>query len=464
MRPDQTADFQKIISNVIHHFDDPDLDYPLYPRAEIFSHSLGAKSYIARINKRNRSGNHRFLSLLIHWPDCSSLNFNNHNRQPEGANSTALINQYVSYLLKEITLLGKLFKHTPNIEQVFLGCGLPVWLDNLQLSRIMAEIQRHFSLMKTGHVHVTVNPQLIPGRSVMLFREMGIDSITISEKGYNPQTQQMPFREHTGSKILNSIHAAQQAGFDTIRIELIYGSPKLNKRVFCDTLEKIIAMGPNLIHLRCNPDLPEQTRKHTTTTKDDHLSLIEDRFNLRLQAFHYLKTAGYVHIGLNLFARPNDILVIAQRQGRLHYDLLGYSACPDSDFVALGLSAISKIGPSFFQNHCNLSQYYKQLDQNKLPVSRGLELILDDILRRSVTHAMICHSVVSFESVEIFFSIEFKNYFATELRELTTYAQAGLIAIGSEEIAIIPKGKLFMGSICRVFDKYRRDLKTHSEK
>ncbi|HNP25821.1 MAG TPA: oxygen-independent coproporphyrinogen III oxidase, partial [Nitrosomonas sp.] len=223
-------------------------------------------------------------------------------------------------------------------------------------------------------------------------------------------------------------------------------------------LDRIVAVQPDLINLRSyNHQLNERKAcQIIQSVQSGCPPAVEDKCALRLYAINRLISAGYIHIGMNLFARQDNELVTAQRQGRLYYDLQGYSIYPDSDFIAIGMSAIGKTGSLFFQNHNDLSHYYERLEQNNLPVMRGLELSPDDILRRSVIHALICHSVVSFESVETFFSIDFKKYFSYELSEFTAYEKAGLLTVNDEEIIITPKGQLFVGGICRVFDKYLR--------
>ncbi|MDH5480839.1 MAG: oxygen-independent coproporphyrinogen III oxidase, partial [Nitrosomonas sp.] len=249
--------------------------------------------------------------------------------------------------------------------------------------------------------------------------------------------------------------SAQQEGFKSIRMEIVYGLPKQTIKTFDCTLEKIISANPDQISLLNYFHLPEKY-KPQRSINIDKLPPDEIKSEILLLGISRLTDAGYIPIGMNLFAKQDDQLVAAQRQGRLHYGLQGFSVHPDSSVIALGVSAIGSLGPTLSQNHYDPLKYYDKLEHDQLPIMRGIELSADDLLRRAVIHALICHSVLFFESIETFFPIDFKHYFATELTELLVHEQAELLILGDKEIAITTKGKLLIGSICMVFDKYLR--------
>ncbi|MCB1984820.1 MAG: oxygen-independent coproporphyrinogen III oxidase [Burkholderiales bacterium] len=458
MYPRQRIDIKEVKSDLIRCFAYNDQDYTLYPGTELFTDTFAAKTYFSRISNRSLGGNRKHQALYIHLPFCSTLCLYCNTRQFENGDN-ALLDRYIDYLLKEIRLVGDSLQSAPKVEQIHLGGGTPALLNQFQFGRLMDEIQKQINLVSDGFFRITIDPQLSSNRSIKLFREMGINYLTIIVQQYDSQINQSPRRKQTEinseTRTFEIIEAAQSNGFNTIRIELIYGFPGQSKKSFSHILDLIVAARPNLINLRSYDPQPEEFGIHKIVQTNDLLS-IEEKFDLRMYAIHRLINAGYIHIGMNLFARQDDQLVTAQRQGRLYYDLQGYSIYPDSDFIALGMSAIGKTGSILVQNHCDLPHYYDFLDQNKLPIMRGLELGLDDILRRSVIHALICHSIVSFESVETFFSIDFKDYFANELSALSVHENAGLLTISDEEISITPIGQLFVGSVCKIFDKYLR--------
>ncbi|MCP5246224.1 MAG: radical SAM protein, partial [Burkholderiales bacterium] len=349
MHPRQEIDLKEVKPDIVRFFDYNDQDYTLYPGTELFTDSFNEKTYFSRINNRNLGGNRRHQSIYIHLPFCSTLCLYCDTIQHEKEDNR-LLDRYIGYLLKEIRLLGELFQNAPKIEQIHLGGGTPALLDQSQCGRLMDEIQKQFILAKEGSFRITIDPHLTSDNSVNLFREMGVNYLTIIVQNIDSQFHRRSSGKQTGkdndSTVFKIMEIAQKNDFNTIRIELIYGLPGQSKKNFSHTLDAIIAAQPNLINLRSYNHQPEEFRAHKTI-RASNLPTIEEKFDLRLLAIHRLVNSGYIHIGMNLFARPDDQLVSAQRQGRLYYDLQGYSIYPDSDFIALGMSAIGKTGPIF---------------------------------------------------------------------------------------------------------------------
>lgn len=454
-----SSDLFEINSDLIRRFGYHHTDYCLYPETDYFVEAFDAHSYSAWLDNRKARHLRRPLSLYVHIPFCSSLCFYCHFNQTV-FDKNDNIKKYLEYLSREIRLQGQLFKNDPKVEQLYFGGGTPTFLNNIQLSRIMHEIQQNFNLIKEGEFRIEIDSRQMTNVSMQALTEMGFNCAIIGVQDFDERVQQSIHRIQSEDVTLRAIRDAQQTGFKSIRIELTYGLPKQNLEKFEYTLKKIIAADPDQINLLNYLHLPEKFKPQRNIHSED-LPDTEIKLEMLLLAITRLTDAGYVHIGMNLFANRNNQLVIAQRQGRLHYGLQGYSIYPDCDRIALGTSGIGSIGPTLNQNYCDFQQYYDKLEHNILPIMRGIELSADDLIRRSVMQALICHSVLSFDSVETFFPIEFKHYFATELTELLTYEQAGLITLDDEEITVTPKGQLLINSICKVFDKYLRANQQH---
>ena len=176
-----------------------------------------------------------------------------------------------------------------------------------------------------------------------------------------------------------------------------------------------------------------------------------------------LTDAGYVYIGMDHFAKPDDELAVAQRQGRLHRNFQGYSTHADCDLVALGVSAIGKIGPTYSQNFREDEEYYAALDRGVLPIMRGMSLDADDLVRREIIQALMCHFALSKQAFNAGFGIEFDSYFATELGELADYEREGLLVLSPDAVVVTPKGRMLIRNVCMVFDKYLRTRKEHAK-
>jgi oxygen-independent coproporphyrinogen-3 oxidase len=454
-----SADLLQINSDLIREFGAPNADYRLYPQIDYFDEAFDAHAYSVWLNNCKAGYLRRPLSLYVHIPFCRSLCFYCQFNQITTDDNDS-ITAYLDYLSREIKLHAQFFQENPKLERLYLGGGTPTLLNDTQLSSILKEIRQNFNLMKDGEFSIEVDPRQMLHLSMQALKEIGFNRVIIGVQDFDHEVQHCIHRVQTEDVTLRAICNAQQAGFKTIRTELVYGLPAQTMKKFEYTLEKIIAANPSQINLLNYQHLPEKFKPQRNIHLED-LPDVETSLEMLLFAITRLTAAGYQHIGMNLFAAPDDCLVIAQRQGRLYYGLQGYSIYPDSYRIALGISGIGSFGPVLSQNDCNLQRYYDKLEQNVLPIARGIELSADDLIRRSVMQALICHSILSFESVEAYFPIEFRDYFATELAELSFYEQAGLLSLDDQEITVTPKGQLLINSICGIFDKYLRANQQH---
>ncbi len=455
MNPSLLSSQCEINLDLIRRFGYHHADYRLYPEIEHFNEAFDANAYTEWLIHQKTRYFRKALSLYVHIPFCSSLCFYCQFNQIVSTNTNDNIKKYLDYLTHEIKLQGQLFEDDFKVEQLYFGGGTPTLLSKLQLTSIINAIQENFNLIKDGELYIEIDSRQIAKLSMFQLKEIGFNSAIIGVQDFDQSVQQSVHRFQTEDITLCAIRDAQHAGFKTIRVELIYGLPKQSLEKFKYTLDKIVAANPNQIRLLSYLHLPKKFKPHQNINSDD-LPDEETRYEMFRCAIAYLTDVGYMHIGMNLFASHHDQLVIAQRQGRLYYGLQGYSIYPDCNHIALGISGVGGIGPTLNQNHCNLQAYYDKLEHNTLPIMRGIELSADDLIRRSVMQALICHSILSYESVETFFPIEFRRYFAIELTELMIYERAGLVTLNDEEIAVTQRGQLLIGSICRVFDKYLR--------
>jgi oxygen-independent coproporphyrinogen-3 oxidase len=154
------------------------------------------------------------------------------------------------------------------------------------------------------------------------------------------------------------------------------------------------------------------------------------------------------------FAKPDDELAVAQRQGLLHRNFQGYSTHAESDLIACGVSAISSVGMCYSQNAKTLDDYYDRLDQRELPIVRGYQLTLDDVLRRFIIQRLMCNFELSVRSLEQAYPIRFETYFRLELAQLAELQHLGLLTIDSDWIEVTLKGRLLIRNICMIFDRH----------
>jgi oxygen-independent coproporphyrinogen-3 oxidase len=284
--------------------------------------------------------------------------------------------------------------------------------------------------------------------------------MSLGVQDFDPEVQRAVNRIQSEEQVESVIEAARESGFVSINVDLIYGLPRQTLLSFNRTLARVVALGPDRIAVYNYAHLPNRFKPQRRIQSSD-LPTAQVKLKLMALATERLISAGYVYIGMDHFAKADDALAVAQREGRLHRNFQGYSTHGGCDLIGLGVSAIGAIGPTYSQNSRELAEYYDRLDNGVLPIARGIELTADDVLRRSVIQALMCQFILSKTSMEIAHLIDFDTYFATELRELEALASSGLLSFDGPWITVTPKGRMLIRNICMVFDKYlRHDAET----
>lgn len=428
--------------------------YTSYPTADRFVEAFDAEAYRAWAAKRNIGGISRPLSLYFHIPFCNTVCFycacNKVVTRDKGKAVT-----YMDYLEREIRLQGELFREDRRVEQLHWGGGTPTFLSEAQMRRLMAVTREQFDLVPFGEYSIEVDPRKVGDETVAVLSEIGFNRLSLGVQDFDPAVQRAVNRIQSEEETFGVMQAARRRGFRSVSMDLIYGLPKQTVEGFARTLDKVIAAGPDRIAVYNYAHLPALFKPQRRINEAE-LPDPQQKLEILRNAVHMLTSAGYVYIGMDHFARPDDELAVAQRQGRLHRNFQGYSTHADCDLVAMGVSAIGKVGPTYSQNYRELKAYYDALDSGALPIMRGLELSADDLLRRSVIQALMCHFELSRESIEIAHLIDFRSYFRRELEELAEFEEAGLVEVEDDWITVTPKGRLLIRNVCMVFDRYLR--------
>ncbi|MDX8380213.1 MAG: oxygen-independent coproporphyrinogen III oxidase [Gallionella sp.] len=428
--------------------------YTSYPTADRFIEAFNAETYSQWLLKREIGGITRPLSLYIHIPFCNTLCFYcacNKVITKDRSKSA----DYVRYLIKEMALQAKLLGRGQIVEQLHFGGGTPTFLSDDEIRQLMAAIRSHFKLVEEGEYSIEIDPRKVSDETIALLGAEGFNRISIGVQDFDEDVQRAVNRIQSEEETLGIIKAARANGFKSVSIDLIYGLPKQTLEGFALTLDKIIAANPDRLSIYNYAHMPTLFKPQRRIHEED-LPSPQMKLDILGMTGQKLTAAGYVYIGMDHFAKPEDELAVAQRQGRLHRNFQGYSTHSDCDLVALGVSAIGKIGPTYNQNYRDLENYYDALDSDQLPIMRGMELNADDLLRRAIIQALMCHFELSKESLNIAYLIDFNRYFSTEMEELREYEHEGLLEISSEWISVTPKGRMLIRNICMVFDNYLR--------
>jgi oxygen-independent coproporphyrinogen III oxidase len=448
---------------IIRRFDINGPRYTSYPTADRFIEAFDAKGYQFWLERRDIGGVGRGignaqgggpLSLYFHIPFCNTICYycacNKIITKDHGRSA-----KYLKYIAKEVALQSAALDGSHEAIQLHWGGGTPTFLSHDEMRQLMAVTKEHFTLLPGGEFSIEVDPRKVDDPTVALLGELGFNRMSVGVQDFDERVQQAINRIQSEAETKQVIDAARANGFQSISVDLIYGLPRQSLDSMERSIDRVLAMDPDRLSIYNYAHLPSLFKPQRRIAESD-MPTAESRMQLLGLAISKMLEAGYVYIGMDHFAKPDDELAVAQRQGRLHRNFQGYSTYADCDMLSFGISSISKVGPCYAQNVKTLDEYYDILDQGQLPILRGIELKPDDLLRRSIIQALMCHFVLSIEAVEIAHLINFREYFAPELEALKEFQVAELITIDDKWISILPAGRMLVRAISMVFDRYLR--------
>ena len=442
--------------DLIKRYDQTGPRYTSYPTAAQFHTGILERDYRKWARHSNEDPIPRPLSLYVHIPFCDTVCFycactkvvtKNHQRADE----------YLEYLCREIALQGQLFDPDRIVEQLHWGGGTPTFLDNDQIRKLMDCTARHFPLLSddSGEYSIEIDPRSVDADKLQVLREAGFNRISLGVQDVNAEVQKAVNREQSRELTQEITAQARQLGFKSINMDLMYGLPLQTVASFEQTLDAVIEMNPDRIAAYNYAHLPERFKPQRRIHETD-LPSADEKLALLQHTIEHLTGAGYVYIGMDHFAKPDDELAIAQKNATLQRNFQGYSTHVDCDLVSVGMSAIGHVCDNYSQNVRKLDEYYALLDAGKLPLERGIELEPDDLLRRDVITRLMCNFVLDIKAMESKWHFDFYSHFKPELHDLQTMQADGLILLEDDILRVLPAGRLLVRNICMVFDRYLR--------
>ncbi|MDR1968609.1 MAG: oxygen-independent coproporphyrinogen III oxidase [Burkholderiaceae bacterium] len=443
-----------ITTELLTKFDVSGPRYTSYPTADRFVEAFGEADYVRALEQR-RTGLAALsvpLSLYVHLPFCESLCYycacnkiitKHHDRAAP----------YLRNLAAEVDLLVQRLGAGQAVSQLHLGGGTPTFLNDAELGELMAMLRRHFSFTPGGEYSIEIDPRTIDERRLAVLAGLGFNRLSFGVQDFDPAVQKAVHRVQPAERVFALAAAARRMGFESINVDLIYGLPKQTLESFDRTLAQVSELRPERIALYAYAHLPQRFKSQRRIIDID-LPGAAAKVSMLARSLAAFDAAGYVYIGMDHFALPDDALAVAKRQGRLHRNFQGYSTQSDCDLIGLGVSAISKVGATYSQNAKTLEEYEDFLAQGHLPIVRGLAVSRDDLLRRAVIMALMCQGEVLYESIDLGHLIDFKRYFAAELETLHGMQEQGLVRLTDTGIEVTALGWFFVRGVAMVFDKY----------
>ena len=423
--------------------------YTSYPTALEFDEAFGYQDFRVACQETPD----KLLSLYVHIPFCHKLCYYC------GCNKVITrhlhkADQYLDMLAVEIQHQAPFFKDR-QVSQLHWGGGTPTFLTPLQIQRLIDLLNGNFNFTADAELSIEVDPREIELSTIDLLRQVGFNRLSLGVQDFDKRVQQAVNREQDEDFIFAIIQRAHELGFKSTNIDLIYGLPHQTKASFHQTLERVLALDParltvfNYAHL---PSLFAGQRK----MKEADMPSAAQRLAILEDAIAFLTANGYQFIGMDHFAKPDDELAIAQRDGVLHRNFQGYTTQGETDLLGLGVSSISQIGSAYSQNQKDLKTYYQQVDELGHAQWRGVGLNNDDAIRRIVIKQLMCNFELDMSLIERTFTLNFADYFAEDIQLLQTFINDELVIVDDTMLRVAPKGKLLIRNICMCFDVYLR--------
>lgn len=442
--------------DLIRRYDKAGPRYTSYPTAVQFHEKFTEQDYKQWCERTNAESLQRPLSLYFHLPFCDTVCFycacnkvvtkNRDKAQP-----------YLDRVYRELALQSALFDNSRTVDQLHWGGGTPTFISHEQMRELMRVTREHFKLHDddSGEYSIEIDPREVTEETIGLLRELGFNRMSLGVQDFEPAVQKAVNRIQTEDETFAAMNVARRVGFRSVSVDLIYGLPFQSVSSFARTVDKVIAAGADRLSVFNYAHLPQMFKPQRRINAEE-LPPPEEKLAILDDTIKRLTAAGYVYIGMDHFAKPEDELAVAQREGTLYRNFQGYSTHADCDLIGLGITSIGMVGNTYSQNVRTLEEYYARLDADSIPVFRGMELDADDLLRREVITQLICHFALDITAIERQFNIVFAEYFALELGELGQMQADGLVALSPTCIEVQPAGKLLIRNVCMVFDKYLR--------
>ncbi len=444
----------EISQALIHRFDQTGPRYTSYPTADRFERDYPAASYVGHLARRATVPRAAPLSVYVHLPFCESLCYfcacnkiitQDHSRSGD----------YLQILYKEMDLVGQHLGTQRQTVQLHLGGGTPTFLSAAELTGLMAQLRRHFDFTPDAELGVEIDPRTVTPDTLAMLAGLGFNRTSFGVQDFDPQVQAAVNRIQPYDMVRTALQASRDNGFESVNADLIYGLPRQTLASFSRTLDQLVELSPDRVALYNYAHLPDRFKSQRLIRAED-LPSAETRLQIFLMSVHRLLAAGYVYIGLDHFAKPDDELNRARLNQGLHRNFQGYTTRAECDLIGFGISAIGKVGDAYIQNHHSLNAYRDRLERGELPTDKGFDLSPEDAIRREIIMTIMCSMPLDFAAFQARHGQAFDTLFADELTLLQPYVEAGLLALDAQGLRVLPKGRVFVRALAMVFDQYVR--------
>jgi oxygen-independent coproporphyrinogen-3 oxidase len=422
--------------------------YTSYPTAPHFHAGVGARDYREWLGALPPDLR---LSLYLHVPFCQSLCWYCGCRTTV-TRHYGTIAGYLDVPLREIELMAEALGVSHPVSHVHLGGGTPTMLAPDDLGRLGRALRAHFALLPDAEVAVEIDPRTLTLATVDALAELGVNRASLGVQDVNPKVQRAINRWQPLEVTERAMTWLRRAGIRHLNVDLMYGLPQQTEALVVRSVEGVLALAPDRVALFGYAHVPWMKR-HQRLIEEAALPGPTERAAQSQAASGRLIEVGYVAIGLDHFALPDDNLAVALGQGRLHRNFQGYSADDARALLGFGASAIGSLPQGYVQNAVPIGAYRQAIQGGRLAVVRGIALGDEDRLRRTIIERLMCDLAVDLDAVCGRFGWPV-HLLQPNLEALAPLAADRLIEISDHSIRVTPRGRPFVRVVCAGFDQY----------
>jgi oxygen-independent coproporphyrinogen-3 oxidase len=450
----------KVDIDLLTKYGRPGPRYTSYPTAPQFTENFGPSDYRKEIVDTNRGGDMPDLSLYFHIPFCNTLCY-------FCACNTIIthdlskIADYVTLLEKEIDLVSGLIDSSRRVVQFHWGGGTPSYLSPTQITDLVAHIKDRFQFADDAEVSMEIDPRDLTPQHLPAIREAGFNRVSFGVQDLNEKVQAAVNRVQPMELNRRVVEESRELGFESVNIDLVYGLPHQTVDSYAQTLDKVLEITPDRLAVFNYAHVPWM-KKHQKIIPVDALPTPEERLQILKLVIERLTGAGYVYIGMDHFAGPEDDLTKSLNEGTLHRNFQGYTTYAGTEIYAMGITAISQLESVYAQNVKSIPEYREMLERDTLPTQIGYRLDDDDKLRRYVITEIMCNNRVIKSEVKTRFGVDFDSYFHDSLAKLDDFVEDGLVSFPDDRLQVHPEGRLVIRNIAMAFDRYLEDGQSES--
>ena len=435
---------------LLQKYSKPGPRYTSYPTAPYFTEQFGEQEWLEEIRQTQNSG--RDLSLYTHIPFCDTLCYYC------GCNMLAThdytkATRYLEILFQEIDRVSKLINPERLVKQFHWGGGTPTFLHPEDIRKLYAYTVSRFKIAADAEISCEIDPRELTREHIVALRESGFNRISMGVQDLNDAVQKAVNRIQPESLVREVFGWMREVGFQSINIDLMVGLPHQTVESYSETLDKIIALGPDRLAVFNYAHVPWM-KKHQKLIKEEELPPLTVRLELQLLIMHRLAQAGYMYIGMDHYARADDEIVKAQKEKTLYRNFQGYTTHKNSDIYAFGVSGIGQTEDVFVQNAKKLVDYEQRIGEGRLAIERGLRVTAEDKLRRDAIVTIMCDLELDTAVFGKKWNIDFDAYFAGALVELRDMEADGLVKLQGGKLFVTDLGRIFLRNIAMPFDAY----------